>query len=827
MTLSWLVIAALAGPDGYMPDRHFDVQHLHLELTVLPEQREIMGTATHTVAPLGAPSKLLHLHQQGLEIRAVRVNGSEVAWRRAHGALAIPMPLEGETHEVAVDYRTSPELGLHFRLPGKDSPDTNVEVWSQGQDHDNRYWIPSWDYPNDRFTYSASLTVPEELTVATNGTRTGGEASDRPGFKTETFALEQELPTYLIALVVGDYSVYTDTSDGVALEYLVPAAVPEAHARTAGGFAAPQIAYFNDLLGTPYAWPIYRQAFVQRFMYGGMENTSLTINSDSVLGLSEVSKERAEGLVAHELAHQWFGDLVTCYGWRDRWLNEGFATMYASRWTEEAHGRTYYDHEVHRRMKSASEYTTPMARRSWSPEGPDSTGVYDRGMMVLHMLRTHLGDEIYDAGIRLYLERHAHQFVESADLRRALEDVSGRHLGWVFDRWVHDAGAPELSTSWSHSGNQLTVDIEQAGDVPWPAPIEIEVGTPTETLTRTVWMDGSSTRMALDLPEAPLYVAVDPRGGVLAKWSHEQPPEAWVAQVTHSPTPFARLVAAEHLGEGEATDEAVAALSALLLGEGHPKYRAVAADALGKLATPETTEVLGKGLQDPDERIRSASTRALARAGAIDGTLALLRRAWQDDSPSVRGESLKALAAVDDRVGLAIARGALRRPDPSRRRWVHEGALEVLAQHGDRSDLAAIGAMLDAKTPSGVLYSAFWAASQRIEDLDSRDERDRMRSKLSRRLEPLLDNEDHRMRQAAIYGLRELGDDRARSSLLALAGTTTVERLRESARGAARAIRLREEPPAEVPAEAGPDAEVIDQRLEEIEERLRRLEERR
>ena len=134
---------------------------------------------------------------------------------------------------------------------------------------------------------------------------------------------------------------------------------------------------------------------------------------------------------------------------------------------------------------------------------------------------------------------------------------------------------------------------------------------------------------------------------------------------------------------------------------------------------------------------------------------------------------------------------------------------------------------LDAKTPSGVLYSAFWAASQRIEDLDSRDERDRMRSKLSRRLEPLLDNEDHRMRQAAIYGLRELGDDRARSSLLALAGTTAVERLRESARGAARAIRLREEPPAEVPAEAGPDAEVIDQRLEEIEERLRRLEERR
>ena len=138
----------------------------------------------------------------------------------------------------------------------------------------------------------------------------------------------------------------------------------------------------------------------------------------------------------------------------------------------------------------------------------------------------------------------------------------------------------------------------------------------------------------------------------------------------------------------------------MLLGEGHPKYRAVAAVALGKLATPETTEVLGKGLQDPDERIRSASTRALAKAGAIDGTLALLRRAWQDNSPSVRGASLEAMAVVDNRVGLAIARGAARRPDSSRRRWVHEGALAVLAEHGDRSDIATIGAMLGPKTPS-------------------------------------------------------------------------------------------------------------------------------
>lgn len=826
MIATWLALTALAGPDGYMPDRHFDVRHMHLDLTVVPENGEVFGTVTHTVAPLGSPSKSLSLHQVGLEIREVRVDGQVVSWRPQHHALVIPMPGDSKDHEVAVDYRATPELGLHFRGPSKGSPDANVEVWSQGQDHDNRYWIPSWDYPNDRFTYSARFTVPQELTVATNGLRTGSEPTDRAGYKAETFALDQELPAYLIALVVGDYGVYTDTSEGVPLEYLVPAAVSEDEARAAGSFAAPQIAYFNDLLGTPYAWPIYRQAFVQRFMYGGMENTSLTINSDLVLGLNPKNQERAEGLVAHELAHQWFGDLVTCYGWRDRWLNEGFATMYASRWTEKAHGRAYYDHEVYQRMQSASQYTTPMARRSWSPEGPDSTGVYDRGMMVLHMLRTHLGDEVYDAGIRLYLQRHAHQFVESADLRRALEDVSGQHLGWVFDRWVHDAGAPELSTRWSHAEGQLTVDIAQAGDKLWPAPIQIEVGSDDDTVTRTVWMDGASTRLVLDLEATPLYVAVDPHGGVLARWTHEQSPEAWVAQATHSPTPHARLVAAEHLGEGRASEAAIEALAGMLGSDAHPNFRGVAAEALGKLATAPASAVLARHRRDPDERVRASVMRALASAGSIEGTTGYLLEGTRDASAHVRAASLLALAEADERVGLALARGAAGKPDESRRRTVHDAALQVLGEHGDQRDLKLIGRAFSGEVPSRLMDTAIWAAEARIYDLNDAD-RERARATLSRSLVTLLHDRDYRVRETAIYGLERLGDSDARTHLLALAGETSVPELRESARAAASAIRSRQEPPQPLPPEVGPDAEVIDQRLQDLEERLRRLEERR
>ncbi|TNE90159.1 MAG: hypothetical protein EP330_08865 [Deltaproteobacteria bacterium] len=822
--LTLLALAAFAGPDGYMPDRDFDLLHLDLALTVDPAAGTVEGTATHRVAPLGKPSTELVLQQQALDIREVRVDGEPASFDLGTGVVRVRMPADGKAHEVALDYAAQPELGLHFRAPGRDSSDTVVEVWSQGQDNDNQYWIPSWDYPNDRFTYSAAFTVPEQLVVATNGARLDSAPAERAGFKTERFALEQELPTYLIALVVGDYAVYTEVSDGVDLEYLVASTVPEDEARTAGGFAAPQMAYFNELLGTRYAWPVYRQAFVQRFMYGGMENTSLTINMDGVIGLTEKDKERAEGLVAHELAHQWFGDLVTCYGWRDRWLNEGFATMYASRWTEHAHGRAFYDAQVVERMASASAYGTPMARRSWSPEGPDSTGVYDRGMMVLHMLRTHLGDEIYDAGIRLYLERHAHQFVESGDLRRALEDVSGEHLGWLFDRWVHDAGVPELSTRWKYKEGQLVVEIDQ-GEKVWPAPVEIEIGTAEDTLTRTVWADEQHTRLVLDLPDRPAYVAVDPRGGVLAKWQHEQSPEAWVAQAKLSPSPYAQLVAFAKIAETRATPEALDALRTAMRGDAHPKFRSRAVEALGKLATEEAAEIVITALDDEDERMRAAAASALGEASATSVARKGLERALADEHGLVQGAALTAYAKLDATSALGVARRAVLGQDGSGRKWLHTAAIGVLRDHGDASDLPRLQRHLSGKSPSFVLRQATSATAKLLGDLEGKAE-DKARDKASRALEALLYDSDFQTRRIAASSLGNIGDERAHSALLALAAETAVPRLRDVARDAATRIHQRPGDKPEAPSEAE-DPEVLEQRLDELEERLRKLEERR
>lgn len=818
--LSLVLLALVAeGPGDYMPARDFDVTHLDLKLRVDPKAGTVAGTATHTVRPLGAPSGWLRLHQEGLELEAVRVDGKDVErWRVGHGWFHIPMPADGKIHRVAVDYRATPELGLHFRRPRRGHPDRVVEVWSQGQDSDHRHWIPSWDYPNDRFRYSASFTVPAELTVASNGRRGGSKPAGR-GWKTETFVLDDELPTYLIGLVVGDYRVFEDKVGDLTLEYLVASDVSEEDVRAAGGFAAPQVAFFDELLGTPYPWPVYRQAFVQRFMYGGMENTSLTINTDAVLGRNPVQLERAEGLVAHELAHQWFGDLVTCYGWRDLWLNEGFATMYASRWAEKAHGRAYYDAQVHDRMVSASAYRTPMARRSWTSKGPDSTGVYDRGMMVLHMLRTHLGDAVYDAGVRSYLARHRHDFVETSDFRRALEDASGEHLGWLFDAWVHGKGVPKIETRWAWSKGQLTLTLSQAKPA-WSAPVEIQVATETSVRTRRVWLADGEAQLVLELDEPPTYVAVDPRGGVLARWTHHQPPSAWIAQARKAETPYARLVAIESLGQGKATPEAVAALADALREDQPPRFRGKVAAALAGLGTSEALVALQPALGDADERVRADALTAVGKFPVSTKAQQALRKGLADDSSHVRGAAISALATYDPELAVASARRSLAREDKSRRRWEHNAAVTVLGKHGDAEDALRIARLFEAMTPSRLLAPAARAATKRVAELEGK-ESESIRRKLSRRLEALLDSEDFRVRVAAVEGLGGVGDDRARARLLALASSTSVERLAKKARSAAARIYHRHDRVPKVPA---PDPTGLEKRIEELESRLEKLE---
>ena len=825
-------------PGDAMPDRHWDMTHLALDLTLDPLGGEVRGTAQHTVQPIGNRASFLRLHAVALDIGEVRVDGEVVPdIRQAAQHLDIPMPESGDRHTVEVDYTATPETGLHFR-GGPGSSDPVVEVWSQGEDEDNRYWFPGWDHPSDTFSVTQTWTAPANLVVAANGVLTEREAN---GSQVRwTFEQEQPIVNYLVAVVAGEYRVVTAEVDNggdtpLPLQYIGAKSWSEDQLSRGLDEVRQQVPYFNELLGHPYPYPIYRQALVARFMYGGMENATLTILADTLIVENEGDPDlRTREVVAHELAHQWFGDLLTTYGWRDLWLNEGFATFYTGRWMEHSVGPSYYAHKVDGWFRGAIRSEgEPMAPRGWSYQDSDNNAVYVRGASVLHMLRRLLGDEVYDEAVRTYVRQNTHRLVETDDLRRILEDASGMHLGWFFDQWVHQGGIPSIQSDWSWNEGQLVVTLRQTTEGhPFAGPVSIEIGhTEADSSLHTVWVGAEDARLVLPVDAMPDWVGVNAQADMLAKWDMIQEDSAWQAQLAHSAHPYARLQAARMLGKADASASNVAALAAVLDDESaDDQLRARAAESLGELADEASTSALLRRIDDPSFTVQNSVVSALGEgdeaAGAVQPLTRLVR---SSDQPRIRSTALGALSELSTGRGTALAREVLGKRDPSAQMEVHRSALWILGSEGNRQDLAILLDRTQARWPGRVRTAAAWSLTNLM---DNEDEGwvDNQRDRVSKRLLESLNDPDIRMRETVISVLGQVGDADAADALRRFAKTNEVASpdLSQYARDAARMIGRREwegDDETDPAAEQEAELDAVRERLSDLEERLRRLEE--
>lgn len=791
--LGWCLWSTLAwagdGPGDVMPTRHWDVEHLHLDVRVDPAAGTVAGSTTHTVTPLGRRHLWLRLHQIDLDVTAVSVDGAPADHRLGPDTLDVRMPSTGERHEVVVTYTATPRLGMHFRRP-----DPVLEAWTQGEDEDHRYWFPSWDHPSDRFTLSTRIEAPSGLHAVSNGAFMGSEPVG-DGWTAWSYQLDQRLVNYLVAVAVGEYTVVTDDRARVPFEYIVPTGTNVDAAVDLLDEAVDNFAWLETLLGTPYPYPAYRQILASRFLYGGMENTTATLIDLSVVPQNEQDPTSSWGrtVVSHELTHQWFGDLLTCYGWREMWLNEGFAQYYEERWMEHTDGPQLAALRAVKTRSAALRSEHAMAPNGWTFAGRDHAAVYVRGAATLRMLERHLGRDVFDAGIQLYVARNADRLVETSDLRRALEDVSGQHLGWLFDRIVHTPAMPAAKSRWSHEDGVVTVTLApvvEEDTVPAHLPVLVEVGLPGGTRTQTLWLGDEATSWVLDSEEPPLWVAVDADVAAVVDWEHKQTTAQWTAQLTESEHWTARVVALQQLRDVEdVSEEAVAAVIALLDDpETHEAIAREAARTLGHLSTPAAIDRLIAGAEDPRRRVQEACIDALAEvppeAPVLDHLLDLEKRS---DDALLRASALQVLGALDAELALPLARKRLRRDDPTSSGVEHRSALQLLGAHGDAKDVRTLIRALDAANPEGVRSAAIWGLRDRARSLDDVDN---WRSEASDALVALLDDLDADVRSSAIWALGSVGDADAEATLRAWARTWPTPEA-DSARDAAAAIRKR------------------------------------
>ncbi len=707
------------------------LRHIRLEIRLDFERRRVEGTVTHTLAALAGGLRTVALDAVGLEIERVTADGAPVPFWYDGERLGVtvdpPRPAGAEV-KLSVRYSGSPRRGLYFLAPDEANPERPLQAWTQGEDEDNRYWLPCPDYPNQRATSEMVVTVPERMTAVSNGRLNRVMEAGR-GERTFHWSMEIPHVTYLLSIAAGTFAEVKDEADGVPLSYYV-APGREAEARRSFGKTPDMIRAFNRRLGVKYPYPKYAQVAVADFLFGGMENISATTLTDLTLHDERAHLDfSSEPLVAHELAHQWFGDLVTCRTWPHAWLNESWATFLESVWREESEGldEALYDRFLQGEeyfREDATRYRRPIVARAWrDPIEIFDRHLYEKGGRVLNMLRGLLGAGPFWEGVRLYLTRHAGGLAETEDFRRALEEVSGRDLGPVFDQWLYHGGHPDLRVEAAYDPDaaevRVTVTQTQKPDDVTPVftlPLPLEVVTAEGERRATLSIEGPTSIATIRVPGPPTMLRVDP-GDTVLKSLDLRLPHGWLREsLAKDPDPIGRIRAAQALARASVPGgiaavaaalrgdpfwgvraecaralakarggEALAALVQAAASEKHPKARRAVADALGEFRAPEAAAALRPlATTDPSYYVCGSAAEALGRTRQPGALPVLVQaRALASHRAALRSGALRGRGALRDAEALPLLRAwaAPGKPEPAR-----VGAIEGIGRFASEAE---------------------------------------------------------------------------------------------------------------------------------------------
>ena len=604
---------------NYAPDREVTVIHLALDVTPDFKQRTVSGKATLQFKPNLKPVQELKLDAVDLTVESVtateKIQGYQVTATNLIITFAAPIPADKEA-SVTITYHAEPDLGLYFRTPEMGYKEGDTHCFSQGEEIEARHWYPCFDSPNEKFTSEITCHVPAGMTVISNGRLESEEKDATTGLTAFHWTQEKPHATYLMTLVAGYFQKVEGKHKDVPLAFLTP---PSEFAEAANSFRETEetMAFFEDEIGVPYPWAKYYQICVNDFVAGGMENTSATTLTDNTLFTDATENIRnSQSLVAHEMAHQWFGDLVTCKDWSHIWLNEGFATYYQILFNGHKNGHDAMLYDLYGNARRVTEVTNDLnsiVRRNYNdPFEMFGYLAYPKGAWVLHMLRSQLGEDLYRRCIKTYLERHQYGNVTTEDLRAVIEELSGRSYDQFFDQWLYHAHYPELEVnySWDERTKLAKVSIRQQqklGDnvLLFNFPLTIRFKDKSTKADRVVQVKDASADFYFPLESAPEIVRVDPEYTLLMKPTFKLSDGMLFAQLADQTDVMGRVFAIEQLADKQ-DKETVAKLKETLNNDSFYGVRIEAARALRSIHTDEALAALLDSGKQSDARARRA-----------------------------------------------------------------------------------------------------------------------------------------------------------------------------------------------------------------------------
>ena len=636
--------------------RTFDFLHYRVSLTFDLDARTFHGENRITLTPLAGGLDRFELDAEGLTIESVLdKEGRELPLERSDTSVVVMLPQQpafGDTIDVTVLYRgEGSREGFFCDDASEDHPQmVSTDSWPDEAHH----WIPLYDYPNDKVTHELIVTVPEGNRVLSNGRLIAVTEDDTAGTATWHWSQEHPHATYLMMLAIGPFAVIEDSLGDLPIAYWVyPDAVEDA--RWIFAKTPRMIAYYSDLFDYPYPWAKYDQVTTPH-VGGGAEATSATILGDGVIHDRRAEQDFSwERVIAHEIAHQWWGDLITLREWSHAWLNESFGTYSDYLWTRHEGGddegawalsakKNAYLREAHTR------YVRPIVfNRYERPHDNFDSHTYPKGAAILHQLRFLLGDELFFRALSTFLHDHAFEPVDTHDFMKTVNEVAGRNMDWFFEQFVFLPGHPvfEVSSVWEGAAREVHVTVAQvqgrAHGVPiYRMPVQIGIVTESGERVETVWLENEHDSFVFPSSDEPLLVRFDEGNWLLKEWTFEKSVEELIYQARQDDV-VGREWAVRELGKFGDHPGVAGQLAATVREDPFWAVRVAAVETLASLKGRESATELRAATSDERSEVRRAAIRALGRAE--DATLVPFFRGrfLSDTSYQVQAEALRAI----------------------------------------------------------------------------------------------------------------------------------------------------------------------------------------
>ena len=670
-------------------ERQFDLLHTKLDVRFNYDNQTLDGKAELTLKPYFYSTNTLTLDAKGFDLHTVGLKGKSgiAALKYEYDGMQMHITLDREynrrdTLRIWVDYTAKPEeleqsgsaaitdaKGLYFINPKGEDPDKPTQIWTQGETEASSCWFPTIDAPNENTTQEIAMTVPSKFVSLSNGLLISSK-DNGDGTRTDTWKQEKPHAPYLAMMAIGDFAVIQDKWKDLVVDYYVEHDYAP-FAKQIFGETPAMLDFYSDVLDYPYPWEKYAQIVVRDYVSGAMENTTAVIHGEF---LHRTDRELLDGdnerIIAHELFHHWFGDIVTCESWANLPLNESFATYGEYMWLEHRHGRHEADRHSEEQMGqyfgSAKQqgHVDLIRFNHEDKEDMFDAHSYNKGGRVLHMLRKTIGDDAFYRSLSVYLKKHEYEAVEIHQLRLAVEEVTGQDMNWFFNQWFLGKGHPDLRVerAYDEASKTYTVTITQEQDLKefplYRLPLDIDFFSQGVVKRERVVLDRKTDSFSFNTGIRPELVIVDAERMLLGTIKDELSEDEYIYQLRNAPLYKDKTVALAVLKKSKSPEVTDAMMK--LLEHDHHGLRIEALKALRSANHADTSlwknRLATLAQSDPKAAVRAEAVTILAdRFGSDSNIRMIVEKASTDRSYNVAGAALRAIGTYDSDKALALA----------------------------------------------------------------------------------------------------------------------------------------------------------------------------